>query len=58
MSLFQRLVRQFDQSRSSDESLSSWLNPTSNILFAFFATLGDGGWSAEPLLKILEDSPL
>jgi len=42
LSLLQGLVRQFDQSRSSDESSSCWLNPTVNVLFAFSATLGDG----------------
>jgi len=42
LSLLQGLVRQFDQSRSSDERLSSWLNPTVNVLFAFSSTLGEG----------------
>ena len=42
LSLLQGLVRQFDQSRSSNERLSSWLNPTVNVLFAFSATLGEG----------------
>lgn len=42
LSLLQGLVRQFDQSRSSDERLSRWLNPTVNVLFAFSATLGEG----------------
>ena len=42
LSLLQGLVRQFDQSRSSDERLRSWLNPTVNVLFAFSATLGEG----------------
>jgi len=42
LSLLQGLVLQFDQSRSSDERLSSWLNPTVNVLFAFSATLGEG----------------
>ncbi|KAH9175541.1 hypothetical protein EDB89DRAFT_2240973 [Lactarius sanguifluus] len=35
-------VNEFDQSRSHDERLSSWLNPTINILYAFTATLGEG----------------
>ncbi|KAH9024225.1 hypothetical protein EDB85DRAFT_1894446 [Lactarius pseudohatsudake] len=35
-------VNEFDQSRSHDERLSSWLNPTINVLYAFTATLGEG----------------
>lgn len=42
MSLLQGLVRQFDQRRSSDERLRSWLNPTVSVLSAFSATLGEG----------------
>ncbi|KAF8268392.1 hypothetical protein EI94DRAFT_1180403 [Lactarius quietus] len=35
-------VNEFEQSRSSNERLSSWLNPTINVLFAFSVTLGGG----------------
>ncbi|KAH9014052.1 hypothetical protein EDB85DRAFT_2215275 [Lactarius pseudohatsudake] len=35
-------VNEFDQSRSHDERLSSWLDPTINVLYAFTATLGEG----------------
>ena len=35
-------VNEFDQSRSHNERLSSWLNPTINVLYAFSATLGEG----------------
>ncbi|KAH9028671.1 hypothetical protein EDB85DRAFT_1867732, partial [Lactarius pseudohatsudake] len=35
-------VNEFDQSRSPNERLSSWLNPTINVLYAFTATLGEG----------------
>lgn len=42
LSLLQGLVHQFDQGRSSNESFSSWLNPTVNVLFALSATLGEG----------------
>jgi hypothetical protein len=42
LSLLQGLVQQFDQGRSSDERLNSWLNPTVNVLSAFSATLGEG----------------
>src|SRR5712691_7894938 len=36
------LVQQFDQSRSNNERLRNWLDPTVNVLFAFSATLGEG----------------
>ncbi|KAH9053696.1 hypothetical protein EDB87DRAFT_1825540 [Lactarius vividus] len=35
-------VEEFDQSRKDDERLTSWLNPTVNVLYAFSATLGEG----------------
>jgi len=35
-------VNEFDKTRSHNEKLSSWLNPTINVLYAFSATLGQG----------------
>jgi hypothetical protein len=35
-------VKEFDKARSHNEKLSSWLNPTINVLYAFSATLGQG----------------
>ncbi|KAF8259632.1 hypothetical protein EI94DRAFT_1009252 [Lactarius quietus] len=35
-------VNEFDKSRSHNERLSRWLNPTINVLYAFSATLGQG----------------
>ncbi|KAF8260976.1 hypothetical protein EI94DRAFT_1810940 [Lactarius quietus] len=35
-------VNEFDNSRTHNERLSSWLNPTINVLYAFSATLGQG----------------
>ncbi|KAH9073586.1 hypothetical protein EDB83DRAFT_83958 [Lactarius deliciosus] len=35
-------VKELDQSRSADERLSRWLNPTIDVLYAFSATLGEG----------------
>ena len=40
--ILQDKVNEFDQSRSADERLSRWLNPTINVLYAFSATLGGG----------------
>jgi hypothetical protein len=42
LSLLEGLVRQFDQGRSGNHKLQSWINPTVNVLFAFSATLGEG----------------
>ncbi|KAH9021175.1 hypothetical protein EDB84DRAFT_547938 [Lactarius hengduanensis] len=35
-------VNEFDQARIHNERLSSWLNPTINVLYAFSTTLGEG----------------
>ena len=40
--ILQEKVNEFDQSRSADERLSKWLNPTINVLYSFSATLGAG----------------
>ena len=42
LSVLQDLAQQLDESRSSDQRLTNWLNPTVNVLFAFSATLGEG----------------
>ncbi|KAH8992292.1 hypothetical protein EDB86DRAFT_2830527 [Lactarius hatsudake] len=42
LAILQDKVEEFDQSRSADERLSRWLNPTINILYALSATLGEG----------------
>jgi hypothetical protein len=42
LSILTDLVQQLEQSRTSDERLRTWLDPTVNVLFAFSATLGEG----------------
>jgi hypothetical protein len=42
LAILQDQVDQFKQSRSSDERLQRWLNPTTNVLHAFTGTLGEG----------------
>ena len=42
LAVLQDKVNEFDQSRSADERLSQWLNPTINVLYSFSATLGTG----------------
>ncbi|KAH8986042.1 hypothetical protein EDB86DRAFT_3083079 [Lactarius hatsudake] len=42
LALLRDKVEEYDQSKSRDERLSSWLNPTINVLYAFSATLGEG----------------
>jgi len=42
LSVLQDLLQQFDQGRSSNDRLRSWLNPTVNVLYAFSATLSEG----------------
>ena len=42
LSVLQDLIQQFEQNRSGDARLRTWLEPTVNVLFAFSATLGEG----------------
>ena len=42
LAVLQEKVKEFDQSRSADERLSQWLNPTINVLYSFSATIGAG----------------
>ncbi|KAH9046707.1 hypothetical protein EDB84DRAFT_632990 [Lactarius hengduanensis] len=42
LTVLQDQVREFEQSRSVDERLTKWLDPTVNVLYAFSATLGEG----------------
>jgi hypothetical protein len=42
LAVLQEKVNEFDQSRSADERLSQWLNPTINVLYSLSATLGAG----------------
>ena len=42
LAVLQDKVDEFDQSRSADERLSQWLNPTINVLYSFSATIGAG----------------
>ena len=42
LAVLQDKVDEFDQSRSADERLSKWLNPTVNVLYSFSATIGAG----------------
>ena len=42
LAVLQEKVNELDESRSHTEKLSSWLNPTLNVLYAFSATLGQG----------------
>ncbi|KAH8979085.1 hypothetical protein EDB92DRAFT_1955546 [Lactarius akahatsu] len=40
--VLQDKVKELEESRSADERLSRWLNPTIDVLYAFSATLGEG----------------
>ena len=42
LAILQDKVNELDQSRSVNERLSQWLNPTINVLYSFSATLGAG----------------
>lgn len=42
LSMLQELIQQFDQRHRGDERLTSWLNPTVNVLFSFSALISEG----------------
>ena len=42
LTILQDQVHQFEQSRSADERLRRWLNPTISVIYAFSETLGQG----------------
>jgi len=42
LAVLQQQIQGLDQSRSSDDRWTRWLDPTVNVLFAFSATLGEG----------------
>jgi hypothetical protein len=42
LAVLQRQVQGLDQSRTSDEGLTKWLEPTVNVLYAFSDTIGEG----------------
>ena len=42
LAVLQQQVQGLDQSRSSDDRWTKWLDPTVNVLFALSATLGAG----------------
>jgi hypothetical protein len=42
LAVLQQQVQGLDQSRSSDDRWTKWLDPTVNILYALSATLGEG----------------
>ncbi|KAH9033931.1 hypothetical protein EDB85DRAFT_2289282 [Lactarius pseudohatsudake] len=53
LAVLQGKANELNQSRSSDERLTKWLNPTVNILSALSATLGEGVGSVFSPTKII-----
>ena len=49
LAVLQDKVDEFDESRSADERLSRWLNPTINVLYAFSSTIGQGVGLLRPI---------
>ena len=42
LALLREQVPEFDQSESSSDGVTKWLDPTVNVLYALSATLGEG----------------
>ncbi|KAH9047945.1 ankyrin repeat-containing domain protein [Lactarius deliciosus] len=53
LTILEGKANELNESRSSDERLIKWLNPTVNILNALSATLGEGAGSIFPPTKII-----
>jgi hypothetical protein len=58
LTVLQDKVNELDQSRSADERLSQWLNPTINVLYSFSATIGAGVGLVSTVKPICLRSPL
>jgi len=41
LAILQQQVQELDQSRTSDEKLTKWLEPSVNVLYAFSGTIGE-----------------
>jgi hypothetical protein len=42
LAVLHQQVQELDQSRTNDERLTKWLDPTINVLYAFSGTIGEG----------------
>ncbi|KAH8986097.1 hypothetical protein EDB92DRAFT_1281543 [Lactarius akahatsu] len=42
LAILRTQVQEFEESTSGDDTLTKWLNPTVNVLYAFSAALGEG----------------
>ena len=49
LAVLQQRVQEFDQSRTNDERLTKWLEPTINVLYAFSGTIGEGVSLVRPM---------
>ncbi len=49
LAVLQQRVQELDQSRTNDERLAKWLEPTINVLYAFSETIGEGVSLVRPM---------
>jgi len=49
LAVLQQQVQGLDQSRTSDEKLTKWLEPTVSVLYAFSGTIGEGVSLVRPM---------
>jgi len=42
LTILQQQIQELNQSRTHDERLTKWLDPTVNVLYAFSETIGEG----------------
>ncbi|KAI9432844.1 hypothetical protein H4582DRAFT_2061432 [Lactarius indigo] len=53
LAVLQGKVNELDQTRSNDDRITKWLDPTVNVLNALSSTIGEGAGSAFPPTKII-----
>ncbi len=55
LTVLQRQVQGLDQSRSSDDRWTKWLDPTVNVLYALSGNLGEGVSLVSPRTRTLSE---
>jgi DUF438 domain-containing protein len=58
LTILRNQIQQFEQSTTSDDKLTKWLNPTVNVLYAFSSVIGVGVGLVNPIQPILLRSDL
>ena len=58
LTILRAQAQQFEQSTSGDDTLTKWLNPTVNVLYAFSSVIGTGVGLVNSIQAIIRRSSL